>query len=180
MEKVNDYIVNSDTLALVPFFNEFGECWTKAIEKYRNIQVEQAPKTIIKESCLYYGVSLRGRIESAKRVLPGHRMLPVCVSEVANLCFIPTRSMENADCQWIAHSAVKTIVSAGKRSKIILINKEEVIVEKQACLLFNKIKNASHLLFTYLQRLHELKEQETVMIFGKPYYYQQTDHELTD
>ncbi|BBU38250.1 MULTISPECIES: competence protein ComK [Aeribacillus] len=170
MEQVKNYILTCDTLALLPYFNKYGECWTIVIEKYEKYLVKERPKDILAESCSYYGVSLKGIIDAAKKILPHQRMLPVCIP-VLDLCFFPTKSMEHLDCQWIAHSAIRHVVSKGKHSTIVLINHEKVVVEKHMSIIYNKMKSASHINDTYKRRINEGKEYHSFILYEKPSCY---------
>ena len=98
MEQVKNYIVTCDTLALLPFFNTYGECWTIVIEKYEKYLVKKKPKDLLAESCSYYGVSLNDIIEADKKILLRQRILTLCIPAL-DLCFFPYKSMENLDCE---------------------------------------------------------------------------------
>ena len=165
MKLLEKYILHNDTLALLPHFNKYGELYTTVIEKYHKFQVKRSPKQILMDNCEYHGSSLRGRIEAAKKVLPKHRLLPVYVSEHFKLCFFPTRSIDHVECQFFSHKGIKRINPHKRGSIIVLENDDKILVPMHPQFLFNKVKNASHLVYTYgnfKERIYQIDIQDFI------------------
>lgn len=130
------------------------------------------------DNCHYHLSTLRGRIEAAKKVLPGHRMLPVCVSEHFKICFFPSKSMEVVDCQWFSHRGIKQIYLHKRGSIVVLVNDKKILVTKQPQFLSHKLKNATYLVYT-LGTWQESLEQQN-QIAEDTYFYRDQDHEEMD
>ncbi|WP_243292809.1 competence protein ComK [Bacillus sp. FJAT-47783] len=176
MKFMDKYILQRDTLALLPYFNEYGELYTTVIEKYHQFLVRKSPKQILIDNCHYHCSTLRGRIDAAKKVLPGHRMLPVCVSEYFKICFFPSKSMDVVDCQWFSHRGIKHIYPHKRGSIVVLLNDKKILVNKQSRFLSHKLKNATYLVYT-LGVWQESLEQQNQISEDTPFYQ---DHEEMD
>jgi competence protein ComK len=158
LKTYSTYFIYRDTFALLPYFNEYGELFTTVIEKYKKVQVAKSPKQILMENCDFHGATLKGRIDSAKKVLPRHRLLPVYISDHFKLCFFPTKSMENVDCQWFSQCGIRTMVQHEKGTIVVLKNNERILVRKRYPILFDKWKTATYLVGTYQDREQQIAE----------------------
>ena len=74
---INEYEVNSNTLALLPV----GTNVTKVIEKQDSFLVNQTPSQIIDYSCRSFGSSYLGRHEGTKHLTGINYKAPIIIEE---------------------------------------------------------------------------------------------------
>ncbi|WKB35363.1 competence protein ComK [Terrilactibacillus sp. S3-3] len=65
LESVDKYVVNPDTMALLPINGPQGELWTLALETNAHVKITMTPFKIIDYSCIYFGSTYAGRKGSA-------------------------------------------------------------------------------------------------------------------
>ncbi len=109
MGKMKDevYLINGQTMVILPHFDGFGNLHSLVIEAERELVMKRKPIDIMKDSCLYYGSSLQGRVDGAIHVTKFRRMVPIMVCNRSGIFFFPTQSSKSESCIWIAHSHVK-------------------------------------------------------------------------
>ena len=103
------YPVTEETLALIPQYGQYGEPQTLVIKEHSESILDGHPIKLIEESCLYFGSSMRGRIEAARHILGPNRKTPVLVDWQAQTIFFPTTAKEKAECIWINFKQMKTV-----------------------------------------------------------------------
>lgn len=100
MRKVEDYIINCETLLIMPY----GDGISKVYEFDEILIVTSDVLTIIKNSCLYFGSSLSGRQAGTKSLMNCDVKVPIIVEDSSNMIFFPTNSHRNPDCYWISYN----------------------------------------------------------------------------
>ncbi|WP_114570497.1 competence protein ComK [Exiguobacterium flavidum] len=110
--------INAQTLALVPCYGKYGEPQTLVIKEGSETLEEGHPMKLIEETCLYYGSSMRGRIEAARHILGPHRKTPVLIDWEAQTIFFPTGAKEKAECIWINFKQMKSVQKNGKQVRV--------------------------------------------------------------
>ena len=105
--------ITEETLALVPKYGPYGEPQTLLIQEQSEVVLEGHPIKLIEESCLYFGSSMRGRIEAARHILGPNRKTPVLIDWKAQTIFFPTTAKEKAECIWINFKQMKTVQKRG-------------------------------------------------------------------
>ena len=106
-EVLSNYIINQQTLALIPF-NEYPY---QAIvyEGERKIYVKQKPLDIIKTTCLEFFTSYTGIREAVQHKVGIDRKIPLPISPHQNIYTFPTLSPENQDCTWLFYNHIHRI-----------------------------------------------------------------------
>ncbi|MGI1806323.1 competence protein ComK [Exiguobacterium sp. TDN 0502] len=103
------YPITEETLALIPRYGQYGEPQTLVIREHSESILEGHPIKLIEESCLYFGSSMRGRIEAARHILGPNRKTPVLIDWQAQTIFFPTTAKEKAECVWINFKQMKAV-----------------------------------------------------------------------
>lgn len=109
---VNEYEVNSNTLALLPV----GTHVTKVLEKQDSFLVNKTPSQIIDYSCRSFGSSYLGRHEGTKHLTGINYKAPIIIEETQSIIFFPTASPRFPKCAWIALNHVKNHIRYEEKS----------------------------------------------------------------
>ncbi|MGG4491646.1 competence protein ComK [Metabacillus idriensis] len=150
------YAVWRETMAVKPMYTENGELWSVVHELYKKLIVKMSPREIMNRSCIHAGASYQGMIEAAKLILPGKKMLPVCLSPGFRICMVPTLSPDSEECIWVSYHHVKKIFEKNNRTMIECRNKEEIEIQGSVESYLTKAGYAQQLVLTYLDRQEEM------------------------
>lgn len=135
MEKLDCYYINKATCAIVPIDSNTS----RIIELDNIFEVSKSTKSIIDDSCKYFGSSYQGRFDGSKRILNMNYKLPIIVEEFNNLIFFPTSSPRFLDCTWISLNNIENYKKDSNYSKIIFSNSYELSLEISYYTLENQI-----------------------------------------
>ncbi|MGM0876410.1 MAG: competence protein ComK [Bacillota bacterium] len=147
---LNEYLIVRETQLMYAVYDEYGNENTVVLEQYKKIKVLKPVKDILKDNCEYHGCTLEGKLDAAKGVLKGKRMLPLCLSITFRICLFPTHSADKSECMWISVNHIRQIIPYKGESFVILENYEEVQVPVSYDALTMKKAFASDLLYTYI------------------------------
>ncbi|WNB90876.1 competence protein ComK [Bacillus sp. NEB1478] len=114
MEKnvlLSSYEIDTSTMALLPFYNEYGDVNTEVLETEKNERIEVSPIKIINESCLFFGSSYEGRREAVRRSMGYVSLSPIMINLELGIFFFPVESPKNESCIWLSQSHVQRIES---------------------------------------------------------------------
>lgn len=147
MEKLDNYIINYETLIIIPIEDNSS----KVYEIDKEFIVKKDCLSIIKDSCLYFGSSLEGRRSGAKDFLNCEFKVPIIIEDSNNLIFFPTSSYRRRDTVWISYQNLlkykkidinSTILYFKNNSKLKL-NVRYNIIDNQVirCIKFDAIAN---------------------------------------
>ncbi len=100
MKELNNYVINLETLLLIPF----GDNSTKVFEMEDEFIVKKDIMNIIKNSCLFFGSSLEGRKEGTKSLLKCSIKVPIIIEDSNNLIIFPTLSYKNEKNIWVVYN----------------------------------------------------------------------------
>lgn len=152
------YGVWRETMVLKPMYTENGELWSVVHELYRKLIVKMSPREIINLSCVHAGASYQGMVDAAKLILPGKKMLPVCLSPGYRICMLPTLSPDSEECLWVSYHHVKRAFEKNNRTFIECRNREEIEIHGSIESFLAKSGHAQQLVLTYLDRQEEMWE----------------------
>ncbi len=97
--ELDDYDINSETLIIEPIDKKTS----KVVELHSSFIVHKSCLSILKESCLFFGSSYEGRVDSTRNFLDCKAKVPIIIEESRNIIFFPTSSIKNDDCVWISY-----------------------------------------------------------------------------
>ena len=100
MKELNNYIVNLETLLLIPV----DDNKTKVFEMEEEFLVKKNIMTIIKDSCLFFGSSFEGRKEGTKYLLNCGIKVPIIIEDSRSLILFPTLSFKNERNVWVVYN----------------------------------------------------------------------------
>ena len=100
MKEINNYIVNLETLLLIPVDDKK----TKVFEMDEEFIVKKNIMEIIKDSCLFFGSSFEGRKEGTKALLKCSIKVPIIIDDSRNLILFPTLSYKNEKNIWVVYN----------------------------------------------------------------------------
>lgn len=138
--RINDeYIMTSDTMALVPHLNQYGELWSFAMELNRTILIRKNPKTILNDSCKFFGSSYEGRVDGTKAIMNRGKMYPIAICVPLDMYMFPLVSPNNYTCVWLSYVHIRDIDAYQiHHAKITFMNEQQLIVNKSKKLIESK------------------------------------------
>ncbi|MCM3718076.1 competence protein ComK [Fictibacillus phosphorivorans] len=155
-QKVKDYEINEDTMAIVPFINERGAVCSEVYEREAVILVEKKPLRLIKDNCLYYGGSYDGKKEAARINMGKMCFAPIMIDSKLDLYFFPIQSPRNDTCIWLAQPHIRRIDRTGhKRSSVIFFNGMDLSIANTRASLLGKLHRAAQYRSVLINRTNE-------------------------
>ncbi|QTD40825.1 competence protein ComK [Sporosarcina sp. Te-1] len=139
-------VMNTETMAFVPNWNDDGSLSTVVVRTDGLQDVERTPTELMDAVLRYYGSSLRGAKDGARAILGEISMQPVLVSEKLGLYMFPSTSPANKGCIWFSlHHIDSYKMIDNKRIAVKLMNGSTITVETSLYSFDQKVKRASHL-----------------------------------
>ena len=96
---VNNYIINVETLLIVPY----GREKSKIFENDRTFIINETTCNILKNSCLFFGSSIEGRREAVKHILEVDMKVPIIVENIRDIIFFPVSNCIKKNSTWISY-----------------------------------------------------------------------------
>lgn len=149
---MDNYEINSATLAIVPLNNEVS----KVYEEEQEYIIKKSSNSIIKENCEFYGSSYDGRCIGTRNLTGIKTKYPIIIEESRNIIFFPTCSVRNKQSTWIALNKIKTINKNKEKSQIEFKNNEILELNISLYSLENQVIRATML----KSKLYERKLEE--------------------
>lgn len=138
---MNEYMINQNTLALIPISN----FKTKILEKDGEIFVEKCVKKIIEENCKYFGSSYEGRLVGTKNMIGVTYKAPIIIEESREIIIFPTSSPRFSDCIWLSLDNIKEYFSDKINTTIIFNNNKKISLDISYFSLDNQISRSIRL-----------------------------------
>lgn len=92
---MKNYIINSDTLAILPYLQKYSIVY----EKSRIKIIKKRPNSIINYNCKLHGSSYEGRLIGTSTLIGCSYKAPISIDD--NMIFFPTTSPRLKECSWI-------------------------------------------------------------------------------
>ena len=128
MRKVEDYIINCETLLIMPY----GDNMSKVYEYDEILIVTSSVLTIVKNSCLYFGSSLAGRQAGTKALMNCNVKVPIIIEDSNNIIIFPTNSDRNSNCYWVSYNNLLKYTKTSNKGSLLYFkqnNKIEVDIK---------------------------------------------------
>ena len=137
---MEDYEINSDTLALIALKNK-----TEIFEENNHFFVDKVANEIMEDSCAYFGSSLAGRQKGTEKLIGVSYKAPVIVEESKEMIFFPTLSPRKEACSWIALQKINKYFRLGDKMVIEFKNGNKVVLDISYGILDNQVLRATRL-----------------------------------
>ena len=144
----NNYEINKETLIIFP--QEKDKSFIK--EEEDELIINLSPAKIINESCLYFGSSYSGRLESTKKLFGYSKKAPIIIEESKNIIFFPLESPRLSTCIWISLGNIKEYYKIGNKTKVIFSCGKQEILPISFFSFDNQILRANRLLAFLLKK----------------------------
>ncbi len=119
---LNEYEINSDTVAIIPI----GEDLSKVYEKEEEYVVKKNCNKIIESNCKFYGSSYKGRCEGTKYLTGIKSKFPIIIEESRNIIFFPTGSIRSIDNCWLSLDNIKKYNRSSFGTEITFTNDKKI------------------------------------------------------
>ena len=136
---MKNYIINSDTLVIMPYLNHFSIIY----EKNKVRIVRRRPNSIISFNCKLHGSSYEGRLSGTSTLIGCTYKAPISIDD--NMVFFPTSSPRLKECAWVNSYNVIKIYTDEKSNttKIKFINEKKLSFNVSLNILTNQLFRAS-------------------------------------
>jgi competence protein ComK len=139
---VEDYQVNAQTLAVIPY----GDNMSKIIEKNAIFFVKKKALKVMENSCKFFGSSLIGRSQGTKDMIGVNYKSPIIVEETCPIIVFPTDSPRSSNCSWICLKNIDNYtINDNMGSRITFKNGYNLDVDLSYGSLDNQVLRASRL-----------------------------------
>lgn len=138
---LKEYEINSSTLAIIPI----DENSSKVMEEESEYVVNKSATSIIEDSCIYFGSTLKGRSEGTRNLIGGTYKVPIVIEESRDIIFFPTSSPKMEECCWISLNNLISYEKLDKQSVIKFKNGFILSTDMSYFSLENQILRASRL-----------------------------------
>ena len=118
-----NYIINSNTVAIIPIKNKI----TRVIEKDDSFIINENSMKIIENSCEYFGSSYKGRHIGTKALAGINYKSPIIIEETKNIIFFPTTSPKQSDCSWISLKYINNYINKDGKIEVLFENGEKYL-----------------------------------------------------
>lgn len=149
---MEDYEINSDTLALIALKNK-----TEIFEENNHFFVDKSANEIMEDSCAYFGSSLSGRQKGTEKLIGISYKAPVIVEESKEMIYFPTLSPRRDACSWIALQKINRYYRFGDKMVIEFKNGSQVVLNISYGILDNQVLRATRLESVLRSRKNEKK-----------------------
>lgn len=137
-----NYEINSNTLAIIPYFNN----QSKVIESEGEYIVDGTPYDVMEHSCEYFGSSLEGRLKGSKNILGSIYKAPVMVEEYRGLIFFPIKSITlNDENVWISLKSVIKYEKEDNKTRLFFNNNDSLLLDIPYYSFENQVLRATRL-----------------------------------
>lgn len=138
---MKEYLISTDTYAIIATYTG-----SKIVDKNGVKFSDLQPRSIINQSCKYYGSSLSGRLEGARDILGITYKSPIILSENNRIILFPTSAIRNDDCNWINLYAIESYYQKTKDLvEITFKNEKKLLLRLSYGILDRQILRASRL-----------------------------------
>ena len=145
-----DYIINSNTVALIPIKNKI----TSVIEREDEFIINENTMKIVEDSCEYFGSSYLGRKEGTRKLTGITHKCPIIIEESNLLIFFPTESPRLTSCSWIGFNFIKKYINNNGKTTIIFDNNKVLDVDVSYGVIDNQVLRSSKLDSVLRKRLN--------------------------
>ena len=137
---MKDYEINEKTLAIIPF-----EDRAKVFEENESFIVEKSVRSIMEESCEYFGSTLDGRQKGTTSLLGITHKTPIIVEETKEIIFFPTSSPRSNKCSWISLNNLENYEKKSKNIVLNFSNNEQIELDTSYGIIDNQVLRATRL-----------------------------------
>ena len=117
---MNEYEINIETLAIVPFTSHKS----KVYENDKVFIVNKSVNKIMDASCEFFGSSLEGRQKGTSKLIGVTHKAPIIVEESKEIIFFPTMSPRVETCAWISLKNIDKILKRNEKNFIVFKNNQ--------------------------------------------------------
>ena len=159
MREENDYIINVETLLILPY----GKGRSIVYEIDETLIINLDILQIIKNSCLFFGSSLEGRKDGTKYLINCEMKVPIIVEDSKLIIFFPTSSYRGNNCIWISYNnLLKYSKLDNKHTSLFFKDNKKVDIEVKYNIIDNQIVRCIKLESIYSKRKNVSIESENI------------------
>ncbi|WP_085994071.1 competence protein ComK [Oceanobacillus senegalensis] len=118
----------------------------ESVHEPKEIYSYQKPEDIINYNCKRFGSTLKGRIEVVKDVLNTTSKVPIPIIPHQGIYIVPTASIKNKDCVWIAYHHIKDYTQIHDKTQVRFYDGTSTVVNTTKAIMDGQYKRASQVI----------------------------------
>lgn len=176
-EMKQEYVICSETIAILPDYNENGILHSLICKKQGVIKAAISPFNLIDLNLRFRGSSMRGALDGACAILDKKLMNPLILDKERDIILFPSRSPYREDCVWLSLNHVKRYGKSGaSHTQVKLSDNFTINLDISLHTFSMKIQRAYEL--KYKMQTHMLQFDETFIDDGDFYHLTKNENEL--
>lgn len=141
---MNNYVINKDTLAIVPYLKGKSIVY----ENNHEYIVNKSPRRIISLNCDFNGSSFEIRKQVTSKLTGDAYKVPMLLNNKENIIMFPTESPRLNTCCWINYKNIKCFYNSGNGLVTVKFNDgHPLIFSCSANIIRNQILKSNYLNF---------------------------------
>lgn len=100
------------------YYDKNKKCTVFLTRFNQSCEVSKKPPAILKQACTHYGGSYDGAKEAFSALTGAYQKVPVCVSVMFRIIYIPMLSERSDDCLWVQYNQIKKVKAIGNKCQI--------------------------------------------------------------
>lgn len=152
--------INPSTMAVIANRDKEGLPISYILEENEEYISKKSPSKIIDAACMFFGSSLKGRIEGSRIVSGLKHKVPISIDPISGMYFFPTYSPMSPKCSWINHSHVSSARElADGKTELMFKNGKKIILDVSCGSLTNQVLRTAQYRYRLDERLRSLKRE---------------------
>ena len=129
------YEIDLSTLLLIGI----NDVSTKVVTTDNEFIVNMSSKSIMQNSCKYFGSSLTNRIRETNILTNMTSKTPIFVEETRNIIFFPLRSCRESNNIWISYNNLENYYKEGKKTILEFKKGKKIILDFSYYIVDNQV-----------------------------------------
>ena len=131
---------------------------TKIITRDSEFIINNNAKSIIENSCNYFGSSLSERVKATNRLVKLSSKTPIIIEESRSIIFFPLRSVREKNNIWISFNNLEEYTKSGEYTVLKFKNKKKIKLKFSYYIIDNQVTRSLILDYEFQNRKKNLEK----------------------
>lgn len=163
VKQIIAYIITEKTKAIMALDSHYYR--SKILDENGEHRLVLSPEQLLKENCLYYGSSLKGRREAIKRNFGFMTKIPIVIDLKNGIFMFPTSSVRNTDCIWLNYYSIHHYEPQDNRTYILFKDGTSIFVNASYTIIDMQHKRMSQII---AQTMRNIFKGKLLLLYETP------------